>query len=232
MKFIQLSKRLQAVASFVEKDAIIADIGSDHAWLPIYLVKKGISQQAVAGEVAQGPYDSALRNIARESVGNRVYVRLANGLHAIEAEDRVDTITIAGMGGSLIATILEEGKHKLDSIHRIIAQPNLYAIALREWAVRNKWKIVNEIILKEEGKIYEVIVLEKGEADYNDLELLMGPILLKEKSTVFREKWLLELNQWKHIIEALEKAEETELTIKKKNQLERQIHDVEEVLEA
>ena len=75
---------------------------------------------------------------------------------------RVDTVTIAGMGGSLIASILENGKERLQDVKRIIAQPNIHAKAIREWAVSNDWKIMNEQILKEDGKIYEIIVLEKG----------------------------------------------------------------------
>lgn len=230
MKLIQLSKRLLAVASFVEKNSIIADIGSDHAYLPIYLIKKGISQKVIAGEVVKGPFESAQRNIEREDLRKSVEVRLANGLDALEVDDDVDTVTIAGMGGTLIATILEEGKSKLESVNRIIVQPNIHALAIRQWAAENNWVIVNEMILKEEGKIYEIVVLEKGEVAYSELELLMGPVLLKEKSLIFQEKWLLELNQWKLIYEGLEKAEETELTIKRKIQIERQIDDVAEVL--
>lgn len=113
---------------------------------------------------------------------------------------------------------------------RIVAQPNIHSVAIREWAVQNEWKIIDETILKEERKIYEVLVLEKGKAHYDELELLMGPILLKEKSTIFQEKWLLELTQWKHVRQALDNADETAETIQKKIQLDRQINEVKEVL--
>lgn len=230
MKNIRLSERLLVVASFVEQGAVVADIGSDHAYLPTYLVKAGVIQKAIAGEVAKGPFESAVRNIKKEQVVNAIQVRLANGLHAIEEEDAVDTITIAGMGGSLITTILEDGKHKLATVKRIIAQPNLHAVAIRQWAIHNKWLIVNEAIVKEDGKIYEVIVLEKGEAVYSELELLLGPVLLKEKNEVFQEKWKHEISQWHYVLNSLKSAEETELTLTKKAELERQIELVEEVL--
>lgn len=103
-----LSKRLEKVASFVPKGAIVADIGSDHAYLPCYLVHKGIIQKAVAGEVVKGPYQSALKKVKEEGLENQITVRLADGLEAIESADHVDTITIAGMGGSLIVSILEK----------------------------------------------------------------------------------------------------------------------------
>ena len=94
----------------------------------------------------------------------------------------VDTVTIAGMGGPLIATILENGKDRLTKVKRIITQPNIYSRAIREWAVSNGWKIIKEQILKEDGKIYEIIVMEKGQATYDELELMAGPFLIDIKN--------------------------------------------------
>ena len=103
----RLSKRLGAVASYVQKGSRLADVGSDHAYLPLFLVENGIIDYAVAGEVVQGPYQSALTNVVQAGKEELIQVRLANGLAAIESSDRIDTITIAGMGGRLIADILE-----------------------------------------------------------------------------------------------------------------------------
>lgn len=103
----RLSKRLRAVAAFVQRGSRLADVGSDHAYLPLFLVEKGIVDFAVAGEVVQGPYQSALTNVAQAGKEKLIQVRLANGLAAIQERDRIDTITIAGMGGRLIADILE-----------------------------------------------------------------------------------------------------------------------------
>src|SRR5690606_8847224 len=122
---VRLSTRLETVASFVEAGAVVADIGSDHAYLPCYLVHNGTVHKAVAGEVVKGPYESAVRNVRREGLASAITVRLANGLFAIEAGDTVDTVTIAGMGGPLIATILDNGKDRLQDVKRIIAQPNI-----------------------------------------------------------------------------------------------------------
>lgn len=218
------------VAEYVEEGAVLADIGSDHAYLPTYLVKKGVVKKAIAGEVVQGPYDSAVKNVRREKVEGKITVRLANGLQAIQKDDGVDTITIAGMGGPLIAKILDEGKTLLSSVRRLVTQPNIHAQAIRQWAVANEWKIIDEKILKEDQKIYEIVVLEKGREKYEEIELLLGPVLMKEKNPVFHEKWQREMNQWQQILKSLEGAHKDESILEKRNQLTTQIKDVEEVL--
>ena len=96
----------------------------------------------------------------------------------------------------------------------------------------NNWKIINEAILKEDGKIYEIIVLEKGKATYDELELLVGPYLLASKSEVFLEKWERELTEWSRVIDSLEIAEKTDAIKTKKAQLIRNIDLVGKALES
>ncbi|MEK5038869.1 tRNA (adenine(22)-N(1))-methyltransferase [Sporosarcina sp. FSL K6-3457] len=230
MNTVRLSTRLATVASFVEAGAVVADIGSDHAYLPCFLVHNGTVQKAIAGEVVKGPYESAVRNVRREGLSSVVTVRLADGLFAIEEGDAVDTVTIAGMGGPLIATILENGKDRLQGVKRIIAQPNIYAKAIREWAVANDWIIIDEAILEEDGKIYEIIVLEKGTATYDELDLLVGPFLLQAKSAVFLEKWERELAEWQRVLQSLDQAEQTDAIEVRKHELVRHIDFVGKVL--
>ncbi|MCM3743375.1 tRNA (adenine(22)-N(1))-methyltransferase TrmK [Sporosarcina luteola] len=215
----KLSKRLTAVASFVEQNATLADIGSDHAYLPCFLVKAGKISKAIAGEVVKGPYESAIKNVQKKGLTEAITVRMANGLDAIHDSDGVDTVTIAGMGGPLIASILRDGAEKLHSVKRIVTQPNIHAMSIREWAVQNGWKIVDEQILKEDHKIYEIIVLEKGQADYSELEMMVGPYLLKEKSEIFIEKWKRESDEWKRVLASLEIAGDTVEINKKREQL-------------
>ena len=119
-----ISKRLETVASFVPQGAVLLDVGSDHAYLPIELVEKGHIEAAIAGEVGEGPYQSAVKNVESHGLTEKIQVRLANGLAAFEESDQVSVITIAGMGGHLIATILEEGLDKLANVERLILQPN------------------------------------------------------------------------------------------------------------
>lgn len=225
-----LSKRLEKVASFVQKGAIVADIGSDHAYLPCYLIHKGVAQKAVAGEVVKGPYESALKKVKEEGLEEKITVRLANGLKAIEETDQVDTVTICGMGGPLIVSILENDPDKLKSIQRLILQPNIHAKVIREWALNHQWSIVEEAILEEDEKIYEIIVLEKGSMTLNEMEVLMGKILIQEKSACFIKKWTKEIEHLEKVLASLEKAEPTSDIIEKRTELLHQVTLIKEVL--
>ncbi|RSI75176.1 MULTISPECIES: tRNA (adenine(22)-N(1))-methyltransferase [Streptococcus] len=184
-----ISKRLELVASFVPQGAVLLDVGSDHAYLPIELVEKGKIERAIAGEVVEGPYQSAVKNVESHGLKEKIQVRLANGLAAFEEEDQVTVITIAGMGGRLIATILEEGLDKLSNIQRLILQPNNREDDLRIWLQDNVFQIVAESILEEAGKFYEILVVEAGQMELSASDVRFGPFLSKEVSPVFVQKW-------------------------------------------
>ena len=188
-----ISKRLEMVASFVPQGAVILDVGSDHAYLPIELVEKGKIERAIAGEVVEGPYQSAVKNVESHGLKEKIQVRLANGLAAFEEEDQVTVITIAGMGGRLIATILEEGLDKLASVERLILQPNNREDDLRIWLQGNDFQIVAESILEEAGKFYEILVVEAGQMKLSASDVRFGPFLSKEISPVFVQKWQKEV---------------------------------------
>ena len=184
-----ISKRLEMVASFVPQGAVILDVGSDHAYLPIELVERSQIETAIAGEVVEGPYQSAVKNVEAHGLKEKIQVRLANGLAAFEEEDQVSVITIAGMGGRLIATILEEGLEKLSNIQRLILQPNNREDDLRIWLQDHGFRIVAESILEEAGKFYEILVVEAGKMELSASDVRFGPFLSKEVSPVFVQKW-------------------------------------------
>ena len=184
-----ISKRLELVASFVPQGSILLDVGSDHAYLPIELVERGQIETAIAGEVVEGPYQSAVKNVEAHGLKEKIQVRLANGLAAFEEEDKVSVITIAGMGGRLIATILEEGLEKLSNIQRLILQPNNREDDLRIWLQDHGFRIVAESILEEAGKFYEILVVEAGQMELSASDVRFGPFLSKEVSPVFVQKW-------------------------------------------
>ncbi|WP_274309584.1 tRNA (adenine(22)-N(1))-methyltransferase [Solibacillus daqui] len=206
----KLSKRLETVASFVPTGAVVADIGSDHAYLPCYLVHKGIAARAVAGEVVKGPYDSAVRQVRTEGLSEKITVRLADGLAAVEEADGITAITIAGMGGPLIVSILEKHPQALKNVTRLILQPNIHAKAIREWALEHGWALQDEVILQEDGKVYEVLVLQRGSMDLNEAQTLLGPKLMNTKSAVFVEKWSREVANWQRVQQAISNAEQTD----------------------
>lgn len=226
----KLSKRLETVAKFVPQDAIVADIGSDHAYLPCYLVHNNIAKSAIAGEVVKGPYDSACHEVQKEQLTNKITVRLTDGLAAIQPGDEVTAITIAGMGELLITSILEKHPLALEGVERLILQPNIHAKVIREWALQNSWKIIDEVILLEDEKIYEILVLERGEMNLSELEKLLGPVLKQQHSDVFHSKWTREVEQWGHVREALQKAEQTPEILAKSDELANLIEAVGEVL--
>lgn len=226
----KLSKRLQTVAAYVPQNAVVADIGSDHAYLPCYLVHQGIVQKAIAGEVVKGPYESACKEVRTERLQDKITVRLADGMEAVEHEDGVTAVTIAGMGGPLIASILNKDLPRLQTVERLILQPNIHAMAIRVWAKQNGWKVIDEAILKEDRKIYEVLVLEHGTEDLTEAELLVGPYLMREKNDVFVEKWTGEVKQWQQILASIAEVEQTEAIQEKQKELHAKIAIVKDVL--
>ena len=231
----RLSKRLDAVANNIQQGARLADIGSDHAYLPCNVVKRGIVSMAVAGEVAEGPYQSALEQVQVEELADQITVRKGDGLEVITPNE-VDCITIAGMGGTLISNILDRGKAKLEGVQRLVLQPNVGSFAIRSWLIDNGWELIKEEILKEDGKIYEILVAEKGSPlkpyQEGNLEegILFGPFLLKVKTQVFREKWALEKKNWERILKQLDEAVQNEDTASRRVDLEKKIRMAEEAL--
>ncbi|MFC7364819.1 MULTISPECIES: tRNA (adenine(22)-N(1))-methyltransferase [Bhargavaea] len=230
MNVNKLSKRLQAVASRIGNDAVLADIGSDHAYLPAHLVLTDRIRRGIAGEVARGPFESAEATIRETGLEGKVIARLADGLEAIREEDGVDTVSIAGMGGPLIASILENGKERLSGVRRLVLQPNIHAGAIRSWAVANGWHIIEEDILEEDGKIYEVIVLERGKAIYDDLQLRFGPYLSERQPPAFRKKWEREAASLRKIIDRMQEASPSEERDIKEAKLKRSLYEILEVL--
>lgn len=192
---VNLSNRLMRVADFIPAQTRLLDVGSDHAYLPIYLASHQKIAYAIAGEVVKGPYESAKNNVALAALNSKISVRLASGLEAFDLSDDIGTITICGMGGRLILDILEKGLDKLDSVSRLILQPNNRENELRQWLVEHHFSIVEEDIISENDKIYEILVVEKGEMTLTTKEIQFGPFLLKYSNSVFKDKWYRELNK-------------------------------------
>ena len=202
-----LSMRLERVAAHVPQGARLADIGSDHGYLPVALALRGVIEAGVAGEVAQTPYASAQRNVRRNGLEQRITVRLADGLEAIEALDGITAVSLCGMGGDTMCEILERGKLRLSGNERLILQPNGGERELRGWLMANGYRIVCEELLRENRFDYEIIVAEKGDASaYSAEELYFGPLLMREKSPAFITKWQRMLRQKQQTLANFERA--------------------------
>jgi len=207
---IELSKRLLTAASEVKEGARLADIGSDHAYLPIYLVEKDKISYALAGEVAKGPYNHAKEEVEKEGLCKSIDVRYGNGLEIINTADEINSVTICGMGGILIADILARGLEKgfIEGREQLVLQPNVAEEYLRNFLQKNNYRIQNEVIVEENGKIYEIINAIPADTPqtYTENEMKFGPVLMQKKSDVFIKKWTKELNTLEIILEQIKSS--------------------------
>lgn len=223
-KTVKLSKRLQMIADWVPSGSRLADIGSDHALLPVYLAQAGKVDYAVAGEVNDGPCQAALVQVRDAGLASKIAVRKGDGLAVVLAGE-VDVITIAGMGGTLMTGILSAAPEKLKQVKRLVLQPNVAEDQVRDYLLRENWLLIAEHILEEDGKIYEILVAEQHPeakesndqlyqprpigritADRNWL-LRLGPYLSQAGGPVFVAKWQGELAKLRMIVGQLASSE-------------------------
>ncbi|GAF24635.1 tRNA-m1A22 methylase [Bacillus sp. JCM 19047] len=232
MNTSQLSHRLERVASYAAGFNVLADIGSDHAYLPCYLCLNDYSLKAIAGEINEGPYQSAWKQVRLSQLEHQIDVRKGSGLNVLHQGEEVDVITVAGMGGPLIASILDEGKDKLIKVKRLVLQPNVASHAVRKWLMDHQYRIVAEDILEEDEKIYEIIVAEPSVAtvSYTETELWLGPLLKQHQTSVFKKKWEHEKTSWKRVLKQLQLGNKSIELEQKQADLNRKIAMVEEAL--
>ncbi len=199
---MKISKRLQTIASYVNKGDILADIGSDHAYLPCFLVEQGIIYKAYACDVVDGPVQAARDNVASYGYDDKIEVLKGDGLAPIRGKD-VDVITIAGMGGALIASILSANIDIMNVANYMVLQPNNSEPQLRRFLFSNQWYIDNEVIIEEAGRSYEIIIASKIKREYRctkEQAIAFGPILLEQKNSIFIKKWQQEASNIKLIL--------------------------------
>lgn len=192
-----LSKRLQAVYQMVDANTRVADIGSDHAYLPVELIEEKVANYAIAGEVAKGPMSRSKEDVEKFGLSDKIDVRLGDGLAVIKADDLIDTVVIAGMGGILIQSILTNAtEEQLSHVKTLVLQPNIGEPLVRRWLVENSFKIIDEDIVEEDHHVYEIIKAEKvtEPVTLTDAEFLMGPVLIQKKTPTFVAKWEHKLN--------------------------------------
>ncbi len=200
-----LSERLKVVADCVLKCDTMADIGTDHAYIPIYLVKNNIVKKAIAADISEGSCKKARLNVNSNHLYEKVDVRCGNGLEVIEKNEVIDCIVIAGMGGLMAINVLESNTYAVSKAKRLILQPQKDIGKVREYIDSIGFKIIDEKMLKENGKYYNVIVAEKGKESYSKIEFLFGKRLIEEKSPILKEYILFEQNKLVKILKNMEK---------------------------
>lgn len=198
---MHLSKRLAAIAHFVPRSTQLADIGTDHAYLPIYLIQKYIINSAIAGEVNNGPYRAAQETLERFALQNKVSLRLGDGLSVLRPGE-AETIVIAGMGGTTIINILSQQPLVAQSVQRFIIQPMIAAGLVRRWFVNHHWHIVAEELVAEEGRLYEIIVAEPGwSPQLEDVLYDIGPVLWNNRHPFLKDHISLLIEQYSRAVE-------------------------------
>lgn len=193
---IKLSDRLKQIANHIESREDIADIGTDHGYLPLYLLEQNPKRKAIFADVNEGPLTKAksiIRNQYPEADINDYDLRQGDGLAPIESGE-VDTVIIAGMGGILIRDILAFDINKTKSYEKFILQPRTAADKLRKWLVKEELFIVDEDLAYEKGRICEIIVVKPGLKKTNkefitDLDYEFSPILINKRNNITKE-WI------------------------------------------
>lgn len=206
---MKLSKRLETVASFVAQGSNIADIGTDHGYIPIALVERGMAASAIAMDVRSGPLERARAHIVQHGLEGRIETRLGDGVEKL-GPGEADTVIIAGMGGELVIRIMEQGTHLRDSVKHWILSPQSELHKVRKYLKNQGFTIAREKMLCEDGKYYTVMDVERRENDreeeadtWTEAEYLYGPCLIREKNPVLMELLRKEERLYTGIIENL-----------------------------
>jgi tRNA (adenine22-N1)-methyltransferase len=178
-----LSKRLEAIANMIDQDDIVLDIGTDHGYLPIYLVSNQIIKLAIACDIKDSPLKMASKNVEKANLKDKIKLVLSDGLESITSY--FNTIVIAGVGPRTIINILTNGEAKIKG-KTLILQSNVSSNLVRAWLSSNSFKIIDEALVFEDNNYYEIIKAVNGKQLLTNSDLYLGPVIKKLKNeTVF-----------------------------------------------
>lgn len=201
---MELSKRLQAVANLVSDGVTLADVGTDHGYVPICLVQIGKCSKAIAMDVNQGPLLRAKSHIEEQGLAQQITTRLSDGVKELD-EGEVECVVIAGMGGALTVKILEQGECVFRSLKEFVLQPQSEIWKVRRYLCENGYVITDEDMVLEDGKFYPMMRVINGQAPaYNKIELNYGKVLLEKKHPVLKQFLENELQKQTIVLDNLE----------------------------
>ena len=187
MKEIQISRRLQSVAAFVQEGKRLADVGCDHGYIPIYLLQKKKIEKAIAMDINQGPLMRAKEHIQEWGLENYIDTRLSDGVKALKPNE-VQSVVIAGMGGPLMEKILTEGNEVLQTVTELVLQPQSEIGHFRRFLIENGYEITHEEMILEDGKYYPIMRAVHGKAkEQTEAEYLYGKKRLQNRKPVLKE---------------------------------------------
>lgn len=229
---MELSKRLKKIAEHVDKCGSIADIGTDHGYIPIYLVKEGICKKAIASDINKGPIEKAKVNVVFEGVSDKVKCLLGPGLNPLKVGE-VDGVILAGMGGNLTRDILLNDMDKVKKYDFLILQPAQNPEVLREFLYKNNYEILDEDLIKDEGRFYELFKVKYNEASEklvfeDELDYEVSPLLRKKNHPLLKEFLEEKIKMCEKISSFIK--EDTEAAKKRKADLEEKVNKLKGML--
>ena len=196
---MQLSQRLLAVSNMVTSGSRLADVGTDHGYIPLYLAEQNRISHAIAMDINQGPLLRAQENIKKHGLAHVIETRLSDGLQALAANE-ADSVVIAGMGGVLMIKILSQGAAVLETVSELILQPQSEVAEVRRFLCEHNYRITAEQMILEDGKYYPMFRAVHGRmAPLLEIEYKYGPFLLAQKNECLRDF----LEHETHIYEAV-----------------------------
>jgi len=215
---MKLTDRLLKIASLVTKGKKVADIGTDHGYIPVYLLNKGHVDFAILADVNKGPLENARSEVRHNNLTDKVDLRLGSGIEVLN-ENEVDEVIIAGMGGILISELLEAKKSVAHSLDKLILQPMQAQDELRKYLLNNGYEILDEVLVKEDFRIYEIIVAKYTGKNTNvedEIYYEVGKKLIENNDTLLNELIDKKIFMYNSILNKLEgkTGEEIEKKIK------------------
>ncbi len=237
---MQLSDRLKLVISFVGPCRTAADIGTDHAYVPIELVKTKRVKHAFALDINKGPLERAKKHIQAENLSEWIETRQSDGLEAL-CENEADSIIIAGMGGELIVNILKKGERVIKTARELVLSPHSEIFLVRKYLIKNGYDIIREQMIFDTGKYYTVLKAVQNNCkmcnktkdcadDYSETDYLYGKRLIQQKDFVLKEYLEWKKRQQLQILEQLE-GNVKETVGQRRQELQRDIKLIDQVLE-
>ena len=184
---MQLSKRLEAIVKLAGTRHCVADVGTDHGYIPIYMTEHHLTEKAIAMDVNKGPLERAQRNIRAYRMEQQITTRLSDGVAKLKVME-ADCVIIAGMGGLLTIRILEAGKEILTTVPAMILQPQSEIGQVRKFLAEHGYRITAEDMVLDEGKYYPMMRVEHGsQEEWTEQEYAFGKYLIVSDNPVLLE---------------------------------------------
>ncbi len=214
----------------MDKCDVIMDVGTDHGYIAIELIKRNLADKVIASDINKDPLNKAKLNVSLEGLSNKIELRLGGGLTPVK-ENEVNGILIAGMGGNLIRDILENDIKKVKNMDYLVLQPAQNPEVLREYLYISDYEIIDEDVCFDEGKYYEVFKVKYKENNSTKLENIfyeVSPILLNKKSDVFKDYLYEKIDKYKKVTSFIK--DNTEHALSRKKELDSKIEIMENLL--